>query len=67
MTKLKRIKTNEQVHGYSDCCDAPIYNEIVYQGDGICSYCNERCNDIDIDPNEETPSEMNERLRSMGF
>ena len=67
MTRSKKINTNDQIYGYSNCCEAPIYNEIVYQGDGICSYCNERCDDIDINPDEETPSEVNEYLRTIGY
>ena len=45
----------------SDCCGA----EIIYTD--ICSDCKEHCGVQEWDDNEETPEQMNESLRALGF
>jgi len=44
----------------SDCCGARIYDDT-----DICSDCHEHCGIEGED--EESPQDMNNRLRSMGF
>jgi len=46
----------------SDCCGAMIYSDT-----DICSDCQEHCGIEEFDDLDETPEEMNDRLRSMGF
>ena len=46
----------------SDCCGAMIYSDT-----DICSDCQEHCGIQEWDDDEETPEQMNDRLRSMGF
>ena len=46
----------------SDCCGAMIYSDT-----DICSDCQEHCGIQEFDDDEETPEQMNDRLRSMGF
>jgi len=45
----------------SDCCGA----EIIYTD--ICSDCKEHCGVQEWDDDEETPEQMNESLRALGF
>ena len=45
----------------SDCCGAEII-----RGD-LCSDCLEHCDVHEFDDLDETPEQMNDRLRSMGF
>lgn len=47
---------------YSDCCGAMIHDDT-----DICSECHEHCGIEEFDDLDETPEEMNDRLRSMGF
>ena len=52
----------EDYEELSDCCGATIYDDT-----DVCSECKEHCGVQEWDDNEETPKQMNERLRSMGY
>lgn len=52
---------DEYAYEVSDCCGA----EIIHTD--ICSECKEHCDVHEFDDLDETPEQMNNRLRSMGF
>jgi len=51
---------NEDMEDLSDCCSA-----LIYPDTDLCSECKEHCGIQGED--DETPQQMNERLRSMGY
>jgi hypothetical protein len=40
---------------------------MIHDDTDICSECHEHCGIEEFDDLDETPEEMNDRLRSMGF
>ena len=53
---------NEDNVEVSDCCGAEIY-----ENTDICSDCKEHCGVQEWDELDDTPEEMNEHLRSIGY
>jgi len=51
---------DEDTEDLSDCCSA-----LIYPDTDLCSDCKEHCGIQGED--DETPQQMNERLRSMGY